>query len=52
MLEAEHDRRIDEMVRSAQSTIRARHTYLNRIAELLGFAANLHPDAVSALIQR
>jgi hypothetical protein len=49
MLKAEHDARIDEMVRAAQSTIRSRHTYVNRIEELLGFAATVHAEALSAL---
>jgi hypothetical protein len=50
MLEAEQDGRIDEMVRGAQATVRSRHTYVNRINELLGFAATEHPDAVAALL--
>ena len=52
MLEVERNGRIDEMVRAAQSTIRLHHTYVNRINELVGFAATLHPEALTALTRR
>jgi hypothetical protein len=35
--------------RSAQDTVRTRHSKLNRIAELLGFAATNEPAGLGAL---
>jgi glycosyl transferase family 1 len=49
MLATERDGAIDEMVRSAQEEVRSRHTYLNRIAELLGFAATREPGMLTSL---
>ena len=51
MLEAERDKQVDEMVRGAQETVRTRHTYVNRINELVGFAAAEHPGALDALLR-
>jgi hypothetical protein len=51
-LEAEGNGRIDEMVRAAQSTIRSRHTYVNRINQLVGFTATVDPEALTALTRR
>ncbi len=52
MLETERDGTIDEMIRSAQETVRSRHTYLNRIARLLGFAATREPGMLASFAVR
>jgi hypothetical protein len=51
MLEVERSGRIDEMVRAAQSTVRLHHTYVNRINQLVGFAATVHPEALTGLVR-
>jgi hypothetical protein len=41
-LAAEEDGRLDDMVRSAQETVREHHTYINRIRELFAFYLEHH----------